>query len=107
MHNARLTRFTVLALSLVLGPQAAVSPAAAEQSTTGGPAALALAAVVARQSPLVSAGDKSVLASLFDGKSASYPVGKSAPRRRVSPMEEEYHPDSCRLIWKLTSGLVG
>jgi len=33
--------------------------------------------------------------------------GKSAPRRRVSPMEEEYHPDSCRLIWKLTSGLVG
>jgi len=36
-----------------------------------------------------------------------YEEGESAPRRRVSPMEEEYHPDSCRLIWKLTSGLVG
>jgi hypothetical protein len=76
MRNARLTRLTILALSLVAGPQAVVSTAAAEQSTTGGPAALALAAVVARQSPLVSAGDKSVVASLFDGKSASYPAGK-------------------------------
>ena len=30
-----------------------------------------------------------------------------APRRRVSPMEEGFHPESCRLIWKLTSGLDG
>jgi hypothetical protein len=36
-----------------------------------------------------------------------YDANKSAPRRRASPMEEEYHSDSCRLIWKLTSGLAG
>ena len=36
-----------------------------------------------------------------------YDGGKSAPRRRASSMEESSHPESCRLIRKLTSGLAG
>lgn len=60
------------------------------------------AAVIPGSSPRISQSVKAPAA-----KARGYDAGKSAPRRRVSPMEEEYHPDSCRLIWKLTSGLVG
>src|ERR1700722_1552296 len=36
-----------------------------------------------------------------------YGAGKSAPRRRVSPMEEGSIQKVRRLVWKLTSGSVG
>jgi hypothetical protein len=36
-----------------------------------------------------------------------YDAGKSAPRRRVSPVEEGSIQKVRRLVWKLTSGLVG
>ena len=36
-----------------------------------------------------------------------YDAGKSAPRRRVSPMEEGSIQKVRRLVWKLTSGSVG
>ena len=36
-----------------------------------------------------------------------YDAGKSAPRRRMHLMEEDSVRTSCRLIWKLTSGMAG
>jgi hypothetical protein len=45
--------------------------------TAGGPTALAIAAVVGQYSPLLSAGDKKVLAGLFDGNTKTgYPNKK-------------------------------
>jgi hypothetical protein len=42
----------------------------------GGHEGLALAALVAEQSPALSASDKSVMAALFDGRDPPYPAGK-------------------------------
>jgi transposase len=58
-------------------------------------------------SPTAGVIDSQSVKTTEAGGPRGFDAGKSAPRRRVSPMEEEYHPDSCRLIWKLTSGLVG
>jgi len=57
-------RVVALAMSLAIGPAPAVSAAAA---TATGPAAFALACVVAQHSPLLSASDKRVIAHLFSG----------------------------------------
>jgi hypothetical protein len=64
---AHMKKPMALALSLVLGQAAAVSAASAAPATARGAPALALAAVVARHSPLLSAQDKSVIARLFGG----------------------------------------
>jgi len=66
MGDADMRRVVVLALSLLLG-QGAISAASAAPATATGPPALALAAVVAENSSLLSAHDRSVLARLFDG----------------------------------------
>jgi hypothetical protein len=60
-------RIVVLALSSLLGLGAVISAASATPVTATGPAALALAAVVAEYSSLLSAHDRSVLARVFEG----------------------------------------
>jgi hypothetical protein len=61
-----MSRVVVLALLLVMA-QEAVAAVSAATSTATGPAALALASVVAEYSSSLTARDKSVLARLFDG----------------------------------------
>jgi hypothetical protein len=74
MDKPQVGRLAPLALLLVLGQTAALSAAPATES---GPMALALAALVAQNSPLVSAADKKTIASLFGGsRNVSYPAGK-------------------------------
>jgi hypothetical protein len=66
MGDANMSRIVLLALSLMLW-QGAISAASAAPATAKGPAALALAAVVAEYSPWMNGHDTSVLARLFDG----------------------------------------
>jgi hypothetical protein len=66
MGDADMSRVVALALSLLLG-EGAISAASTAPATATGPTALALAAVVAENSSLPSAHDRSVLARLFDG----------------------------------------
>ena len=64
---------TALVLAAMLGPSAA----SAAPATLTGPTALAVAAVVARYSPLLNPGERKVVAGLFDGNSrVSYPKKK-------------------------------
>jgi hypothetical protein len=79
-----------IATGLVLLATAGVPPASAAPVSVTGATALAVAAVVAQYSPLLSAGDKKVIAGLFDGKvKSSYPKKKlsvtaDAVMRRIS-----------------------
>jgi hypothetical protein len=76
MNNLHIKTLTALTLCLAVGQAAAVSTASAASGTAGGPAALALGAMVATHSPL-RAYDKRVVARLFDGNSNfGFPAGK-------------------------------
>ena len=68
-----------IATGLLLVASAGLSPATAAPVSVTGATALAVAAVVAQYSPLLSAGDKKVIAGLFDGK-----VKSSYPKRKLS-----------------------
>jgi hypothetical protein len=68
-----------IATGLVLLATAGVPPASAAPVSVTGATALAVAAVVAQYSPLLSAGDKKVIAGLFDGK-----VKSSYPKKKLS-----------------------
>ena len=69
-------RLVVLTVSMLLG-QGAISAAWAAPATATGQEALALAAVVAEYSPLLSAHDRKVLARLFDGDlNLSFPANQ-------------------------------
>jgi hypothetical protein len=77
MENAEMKRLMALVLSLALGQVAATSSASAAPGTASGPYALALAAVVAHHSPLLSGHDKRVIAKLFDGDThVGFPANK-------------------------------
>jgi hypothetical protein len=65
-----MARAILLSLPLLLASQLAYAV------DTAGHSALALAALVAEQSPTLSAADKSVMAALFDGHDPSYPAGR-------------------------------
>jgi hypothetical protein len=73
MKNSSPGIATALVLAAMFGPSAA----SAAPATLTGPTALALAAVVARYSPLLNPGERKVIAGLFDGNSRiSYPKKK-------------------------------
>jgi hypothetical protein len=65
---------TVLAVLLVLGNGTSIASAAS--GSAFGPAALALAGVVASHSRVLSFADRRVIAQLFAGKSISFPPGR-------------------------------
>jgi hypothetical protein len=66
-----------IATGLFLFGTLGLSPASAAPVSVGGATALAVAAVVAQYSPLLSAGEKKVIAGLFDGNvKSSYPKKK-------------------------------
>jgi hypothetical protein len=74
MKRSVLTTSAFVLLLTALGQTAG---SAETPLSAGGPTALAIAAVVGQYSPLLSAGDKKVLAGLFDGNSkTSYPNKK-------------------------------
>ena len=68
-----------IATGLLLLAAAGLSPATAAPVSVTGATALAVAAVVAQYSPQLSAGDKKVIAGLFDGK-----VKSSYPKKKLS-----------------------
>jgi len=68
-----------IATGLLLVASAGLSPATAAPVSVTGATALAVAAVVAQYSPLLSAGDKKVIAGLFDSK-----VKSSYPKKKLS-----------------------
>jgi hypothetical protein len=68
-----------IATGLLLLAAAGLSPATAAPVSVTGATALAVAAVVAQYSPLLSAGDKKVIAGLFDGK-----VKSNYPKKKLS-----------------------
>ena len=68
-----------IATGLSLLASAGLSPATAAPVSVTGATALAVAAVVAQYSPLLGAGDKKVIAGLFDGK-----VKSSYPKKKLS-----------------------
>ena len=68
-----------IATGLVLIVSVGASSASAAPVSVTGATALAVAAVVAQYSPLLSAGDKKVIAGLFDGK-----VKSSYPKKKLS-----------------------
>jgi len=73
MKNSSPGIATAFVLAVMLGPSAA----SAAPVTMTGPTALAVAAVVARYSPLLNPGERKVIAGLFDGNSRiSYPKKK-------------------------------
>ena len=72
--------FTTLATTFVTA--FGQSPAWAAPATATGPTALALAAVVARYSPLLSAYEKRLIAGMFDGNV------KAAEKRKLSVVAE-------------------
>jgi len=72
-ETAHTNRLVVLGVLLALGQTASVSAAPV---TVTGPAALALASVLAQHSPLLSADDRGVMASLFGGESQVVPIKK-------------------------------
>jgi hypothetical protein len=66
-----------IATALVLVAMLGSSAASAAPATLTGPTALAVAAVVARYSPLLNPGERKVVAGLFDGNArVSYPKKK-------------------------------
>jgi hypothetical protein len=72
-------RVMVLAISLALG-QTAAAITAAEAASASGPAALALAGVVAEHSSVLGSFDRRAMRRLFDGKSALF----FPPNRKIS-----------------------
>jgi hypothetical protein len=64
----------LLALGLVLGKGISIASAAAGNAS--GPAAIALAGVVASHSPVMSSADRRVMARLFAGNPVSFPAGR-------------------------------
>jgi hypothetical protein len=65
---------TVLAVLLALGK--GISIASAASGNTSGPAALALAGVVAPHSPVMSSADRRTMARVFAGNPVSFPGGR-------------------------------
>jgi hypothetical protein len=69
-----MNKCTVLAVFLVLGK--GITIASAASGNASGPAALALAGVVAPHSPVLSSADRRSLARLFAGNPISFPAGR-------------------------------
>jgi hypothetical protein len=105
MTNLVIKTSTVLFLLATLGPSAA---SAAPISVTGS-AALAVAAVVAQHSPLLSADEKKLIAGLFDGGAKADAKAGNAPRKKLSIMADsilckasnvDLTARSCEIIFK-------
>jgi len=79
---------TVVFLLTILVTSLGQSAASAAQATTSGPTALAVAAVVAQYSPLLSAYEKRTIAGLFDGNV------KAGDKRKLSVTAESL---TCRI----------
>ena len=97
-------RVVAFAVALAFG-QAATSPASAAPGSTSGPSALALAAVMAVHSPLLSSYDKRVMARLFGGRRANgFPANQkisvTADSVKCRVSDVDLTERSCELMFK-------
>jgi hypothetical protein len=102
MEYSRTRKSAALALCLTL---AAMPAASAAPATASGPVALALAAVVAQHSPLLSAYDKKTMARLFAGDSnfhvkSSKPLSVTADEIVCRTSNVDIAARSCELTFK-------